>query len=118
MASNIRARRAGRPGHARFRESIVISPAPPFDERDSGHTEVRVFGKTGHEEFENVGFERQVGIEVPDDIVGGLPDGGIAGGERIGLGRELTGGVLRAPDVYDPGVAGGVILNDLIGPVR
>ena len=101
-----------------IREPVIVMFSGLLDKRDPGHAESRVLGEPVHEELYGIGAERQVCVEIPDYIVKGRFDGGIARGERVGLGREMPFGVCRTSHVADPSVACRVVLYDLIGPVR
>ena len=97
-------------------EPIVASPLPLSEGRAS-HSQPRMLDELAQKERQVVVIERNVGVQVADDLVLQAPHPSVSRVEGIDLARKVSFRALRPSHELDPIVASGILPHDLIGAV-
>ena len=83
-------------------EAIGLRAVAFFFEDCSGHSKARILGTPLQDELEMVGFERDIGIDVPDDFVIEPLHFRVAGIKGVNLGGKAPISVLGHVHHFDP----------------
>ena len=82
--------------------SVVIRPIDIFNEGRAGHAQFGVFGEAREQELEVVRGERDVGVQIADQVEPQMLEPFVASIEGVGLGGKLTIAPFRHAHELDP----------------
>src|SRR5207249_1119275 len=83
-----------------------------------GDTKLGIFLEPSQEEFKMVVAERDIGVQIADDVVIDRPGPGVSGVEAVRLGGEAAIAMFRHVDHFDPLVKRRIPPGDGAGTVR
>src|SRR4029434_10551181 len=99
-------------------EAVGAGAVPLLYKDRSSDSERGIFAEPVQKEFEIILLERDVGVQIPHDVVVEVLDGRIAGVEAMHLGGEAAIAVRRHVHHADPIVEGGVPGHDRRRSIR